>query len=126
MRWPQETPGQACRAGSSQQVWLLPVHLCFFARPIQVEEREQDYEPDFLRHIYPRLNWGALREGAAAMGASAPTPQRHTSCCWRCCRAGLAGPAPAGQPAAGRSPPFSGRAPRGLPCRRPASFVCRH
>ncbi|KAL4419963.1 hypothetical protein ABPG75_007061 [Micractinium tetrahymenae] len=34
----------------------------------KVEEREQDYEPDFLRHIFPRINWDALREGAAAMG----------------------------------------------------------
>ncbi len=27
-----------------------------------------DFEPDFLRHIFPRINWGALREAAAAMG----------------------------------------------------------
>ena len=27
-----------------------------------------DFEPDFLRHIFPRIHWGALREAAAAMG----------------------------------------------------------
>lgn len=27
-----------------------------------------DFEPDFLRHIFPRINWAALREAAAAMG----------------------------------------------------------
>lgn len=35
---------------------------------VQVETREMDFEPDFLRHIFPRINWGALREAAAAMG----------------------------------------------------------
>lgn len=34
----------------------------------KVETREMDYEPDFLRHIFPRIQWAALREGAAAMG----------------------------------------------------------
>lgn len=34
----------------------------------KVEVREADLEPDFLRHIFPRIHWGALREGAAAMG----------------------------------------------------------
>eukprot|EP00887_Chlorella_sp_A99_P000147 scaffold16.g147.t1 len=35
----------------------------------KVETREADYDPDFLRHIFPRLQWAALREAAAAMGA---------------------------------------------------------
>ncbi|KAI3425346.1 hypothetical protein D9Q98_009110 [Chlorella vulgaris] len=34
----------------------------------KVETRETDYEPDFLRHIFPRIQWDALREAAAAMG----------------------------------------------------------
>ena len=34
----------------------------------KVETREMDYEPDFLRNIFPRIQWAALREGAAAMG----------------------------------------------------------
>lgn len=34
----------------------------------KVETREIDFEPDFLRHIFPRIQWAALREGAAAMG----------------------------------------------------------
>ena len=36
---------------------------------LQVEEVEADYDPDFLRHIYPRLEWAALREAAHTMGA---------------------------------------------------------
>ncbi|PRW33595.1 multifunctional methyltransferase subunit TRM112 At1g22270 [Chlorella sorokiniana] len=36
----------------------------------KVETREMDFEPDFLRHIFPRINWPALREAAAAMGVS--------------------------------------------------------
>ena len=35
----------------------------------KVEVREVDYDPDFLRHIFPRLDWPALREAAAALGA---------------------------------------------------------
>jgi hypothetical protein len=27
-----------------------------------------DYEPDFLRHIFPRIQWAALVEAATAMG----------------------------------------------------------
>ena len=34
----------------------------------QVEEMDADYDPDFLRHIYPRLEWPALREAAQIMG----------------------------------------------------------
>lgn len=34
-----------------------------------VETREMDYEPDFLRHIFPRIDWPALKAGAEAMGA---------------------------------------------------------
>jgi hypothetical protein len=42
------------------------MHMC-----AQVETREMDFEPDFLRHIFPRINWPALREAAAAMGEPA-------------------------------------------------------
>ena len=34
----------------------------------QIEEMDADYDPDFLRHIYPRLEWPALREAAQVMG----------------------------------------------------------
>ena len=35
---------------------------------VQIEEMDADYDPDFLRHIYPRLEWPALREAAQVMG----------------------------------------------------------
>ncbi len=34
----------------------------------KVEERPADYDPDFLRHIFPRIQWDALREAASSMG----------------------------------------------------------
>lgn len=43
----------------------------------QVEEVDADYDPDFLRHMYPRLEWPALKEAAHAMGEhlqDIPTP----------------------------------------------------
>lgn len=40
----------------------------------KVETREADYDPDFLRHIFPRLHWPALREAADAMGVG-PLPE---------------------------------------------------
>lgn len=62
----------------------------------KVEVREMDYEPDFLRHIFPRIQWDALREGAAAMGerraagggarCSGPAASRSS-----CCRAASVG-----------------------------------
>ena len=45
-----------------------------------------DFEPDFLRHIFPRINWGALREAAAAMGerlrAASVWDSDRGSACW--------------------------------------------
>lgn len=35
----------------------------------KVEIREVDYDPDFLRHIFPRIEWNVLREAAETMGA---------------------------------------------------------
>jgi multifunctional methyltransferase subunit TRM112 len=43
----------------------------------KVETQEVDYDPDFLRHIYPRLQWPALCEAAAALGAG-PLPAEVT------------------------------------------------
>ncbi|CAL8469001.1 g8542 [Coccomyxa elongata] len=37
--------------------------------PVKVQEVDADYDPDFLRHIFPRLEWKALCEAAATMGA---------------------------------------------------------
>ncbi len=36
--------------------------------PVKVQEVDADYDPDFLRHIFPRLEWKALSEAAATMG----------------------------------------------------------
>ena len=50
----------------------MSCHTCSSASDrtvLQVEEVEADYDPDFLRHIYPRLEWAALREAAHIMGA---------------------------------------------------------
>ncbi|KIZ07534.1 hypothetical protein MNEG_0423 [Monoraphidium neglectum] len=32
----------------------------------EVVEREADFDPDFLRHIFPKLEWAAFLEGARA------------------------------------------------------------
>lgn len=34
----------------------------------KVEVRETDYDPDFLRHMFGRIEWHALVAGAKAMG----------------------------------------------------------
>ena len=53
----------------------------------KVETRDMDYDPDFLRHMFPRIQWDALREGAVSLGrcpcqlnvkTSCPHPQSHT------------------------------------------------
>lgn len=36
----------------------------------KVEVVDADFDADFLKHIFPRIQWKALVEGAAAMGAS--------------------------------------------------------
>jgi len=40
-------------------------------RPQAAETREvdADYNPDFLRHIYPRIDWPTLRTAAETLGA---------------------------------------------------------
>jgi hypothetical protein len=45
----------------------------FKIEPEKVEEVDADYDPDFLRHIFPRLEWKALREAAATLGDSSPS-----------------------------------------------------
>lgn len=41
----------------------------------KVETREMDYDPDFLRHIFPRIQWDALRQGAESLGIRPPLPE---------------------------------------------------
>jgi len=40
----------------------------------QVETVEADFDPDFLRDMIPRLEWGALAEAAASLGCDPPLP----------------------------------------------------
>lgn len=44
-----------------------------------IENREADYDPDFLRHIFPRIQWDAFREAAVAMGKSISHSKDHNS-----------------------------------------------
>ena len=36
----------------------------------KIETVEQDFDPDFLRHMYPRLEWPAFKQAADSVGAS--------------------------------------------------------
>ncbi|GBG00582.1 multifunctional methyltransferase subunit [Raphidocelis subcapitata] len=40
----------------------------------EVVEREADFDPDFLRHIFPKLEWAAFLEGARALGCAEGLP----------------------------------------------------
>ena len=42
----------------------------------KVDEVDADYDPDFLRRMYPRLEWSALREAAQSLGGFG----RHPAC----------------------------------------------
>ena len=44
-----------------------------------IEIREADYDPDFLRHIFPRIQWDAFREAAIAMGKSVSRSKTPTN-----------------------------------------------
>jgi multifunctional methyltransferase subunit TRM112 len=44
----------------------------------KVATHEMDYDPDFLRHVFPRIEWAALREAALAMGAGEGLPEAVT------------------------------------------------
>ncbi|KAK9842482.1 hypothetical protein WJX81_002126 [Elliptochloris bilobata] len=41
----------------------------FKIEAVRVEEIEADFDPDFLRHIFPRIEYHALREAAETLGA---------------------------------------------------------
>ena len=34
----------------------------------QVEEGTADFDPDFLRHTFPKLDWAALKGAAESLG----------------------------------------------------------
>ena len=35
---------------------------------LQIEEGEADFDPDFLRHTFPKLDWAALKGAAETLG----------------------------------------------------------
>eukprot|EP00877_Chromochloris_zofingiensis_P012423 jgi/Chrzof1/7434/Cz02g23160.t1 len=44
----------------------------------KIEEREADYDPDFLRHIFPKIEWKAFLEGARALHCADGLPEEVT------------------------------------------------
>ena len=43
--------------------------VSYFKKPgLQVEEGTADFDPDFLRHTYPKLDWAALKGAAESLG----------------------------------------------------------
>eukprot|EP00798_Chlamydomonas_sp_ICE-L_P015970 gene15970-22101_t len=47
----------------------------FIIEAAKVETKDADYDPDFLRHIFPRIHWPAFLEGATALGCREGLPQ---------------------------------------------------
>lgn len=45
----------------------MAVH--YYPQATKVQEVDADYDPSFLRHIFPRIEWLTLREAAEVMGA---------------------------------------------------------
>ena len=50
----------------------------------KVRKVDADYDPDFLRHIYPRLEWPALREAAQSMGEPSTSHDHLVDAQWIC------------------------------------------
>lgn len=44
----------------------------------KVETREVDFDPDFLRHIFPRIRWDALREATGVVSPDTQLPDQVT------------------------------------------------
>lgn len=42
----------------------------------KVETREVDFDPDFLRHIFPRIRWDALREATEVVSPDTQLPDQ--------------------------------------------------
>lgn len=41
----------------------------FIIEATEIEEMDADFDSDFLRHIWDRIEWGTLRAAAISMGA---------------------------------------------------------
>ncbi|KAG1680207.1 hypothetical protein FOA52_000321 [Chlamydomonas sp. UWO 241] len=50
----------------------------FLIEAVNVETRDADYNPDFLKHIFPRIVWPAFMEGARALKCEAGLPDVAT------------------------------------------------
>ena len=71
-----EVDDDACRGMKLLTHNMLACHIKgvqkgfpFKIEATKVDEVDADYDPDFLRRMFPRLEWSALREAAQAMGA---------------------------------------------------------
>ncbi|PNH08025.1 hypothetical protein TSOC_005476 [Tetrabaena socialis] len=42
----------------------------------KVTEHEADFDADFLKHIFPRINWPAFLQGAQSMGCREGLPEQ--------------------------------------------------
>ncbi|GFH31864.1 hypothetical protein V8C86DRAFT_2615771 [Haematococcus lacustris] len=51
----------------------------FLIEAVKIEERDADYDPDFLRHMFPRLQWPAFLQGAQSMGCREGLPETVSS-----------------------------------------------
>lgn len=47
----------------------------FVIEAVKVTEHEADFDPDFLKHIFPRINWPAFLQGAQSMGCREGLPE---------------------------------------------------
>eukprot|EP00475_Leptophrys_vorax_P031123 TRINITY_DN47075_c0_g1_i1.p1 TRINITY_DN47075_c0_g1~~TRINITY_DN47075_c0_g1_i1.p1 ORF type:complete len:123 (-),score=17.44 TRINITY_DN47075_c0_g1_i1:470-838(-) len=42
---------------------------------VEFEDKEAEFNPDFLRHVFPKIDWPALRDAAETLGYSELPPQ---------------------------------------------------
>mmetsp|Transcript_18376 Transcript_18376/g.54856 ORF Transcript_18376/g.54856 Transcript_18376/m.54856 type:complete len:96 (+) Transcript_18376:140-427(+) len=50
----------------------------FLIEATQVEARDADYNPDFLKHIFPRIDWPAFMQGAKSLKCADGLPETAT------------------------------------------------
>ena len=69
----------ACARGAKCSLMLSQFFIVLQAT--ETREVDADYNPDFLRHIYPRIEWPTLRTAAATLGAPRCRCEKLTACC---------------------------------------------
>lgn len=50
----------------------------FIIEVVKVEEVDADYNPDFLKHMFSRIQWPAFLQGAQQMGCGEGLPEQAT------------------------------------------------